>query len=388
MARFTIPRDIYFGPDAIDSLTTLKGSKAIVCCGGSAMKKQGILDKVCNNLKKAGFQVETFENIEPDPSIETVMKGADKMRAFGPDWIVALGGGSPIDAAKCMWIFYEYPDSKFEEVAKPFNVPTLRTKAKFCAISSTSGTATEVTAFSVVTDYKTLIKYPLADYTLTPDVAIVDPEPPKGMPALLVSHTGMDALTHAIEAYVAGWHSPFSDCNALMAVDMINTHLLKSYQGNMASREQMHYAQCLAGIAFTNALLGIVHSMAHKTGAVWKIPHGLANAIYLPFVIQFNAKVCKERFATIARYIKIDGTNDEYLADALAQHVKDLNCKLNIKQTLKENGVDKADFDAKIRQISERALEDACTGSNPRPISVDEMERLFRYIYEGKNVDF
>jgi alcohol dehydrogenase class IV len=156
----------------------------------------------------------------------------------------------------------------------------------------------------------------------------------------------------------------------------------------MASREQMHYAQCLAGIAFTNALLGIVHSMAHKTGAVWKIPHGLANAIYLPFVIQFNAKVSASRFATIARYIKLDGTNDEALTDKLVQYVKDLNGKLNIKQTLKENGVDKADFDAKIRQISERALEDACTGSNPRPINADEMERLFRYIYEGKNIDF
>jgi alcohol dehydrogenase class IV len=388
MARFTIPRDIYFGPDALDNLATLKGSKAIVCSGGSSMKKQGVLDKVINTLKKAGFQVDTFDNIEPDPSIDTVMKGAEKMTSFGPDWIVALGGGSTIDAAKCMWVFYEHPDTKFEDIIKPFNIRTLRNKARFCAIASTSGTGTEVTAFSVVTDYKTLTKYPVGDYNITPDVAIVDPAPPSGMPPLLVSHTGMDALTHAIEAYVAIWHSPFSDCHALAAIDMINTHLVKSYQANMASREQMHYAQCLAGLSFTNALLGIVHSMAHQIGPVWKIPHGLGNAIFLPFVIQFNAKVSAHRFADIARHLGIKGNNDEYLTDALVQYVKDLNKKLNIKQTIKGNGVDRADFEDKVRLHTERAMRDICTSTNPRVTTAEEMERLFRYAYDGKDVDF
>ena len=211
MARFTLPRDLYHGKGALENLKTLTGKKAIVVVGGGSMKRNGFLDKAVNYLKEAGMEVQLFENVEPDPSVETVMKGADAMKAFQPDWIVAMGGGSPIDAAKAMWAFYEYPQTSFEDLITPFNFPTLRTKAKFCAIPSTSGTATEVTAFSVITDYSKGIKYPLADFNITPDVAIVDPTLAETMPKKLTAHTGMDAMTHAIEAYVSTLHCNYTD---------------------------------------------------------------------------------------------------------------------------------------------------------------------------------
>lgn len=211
MARFTLPRDLYHGEGALEALSTLDGERAFVVVGGGSMKRFGFLDKVVALLEKAGMQVELFEGVEPDPSVDTVMRGAEAMRRFEPDWIVSIGGGSPIDAAKAMWAFYEYPDVTFESLCTPFNFPTLRTKARFCAIPSTSGTATEVTAFSVITDYNTGIKYPLADFNITPDVAIVDPALAQTMPKKLTAHTGMDALTHAIEAYVYTIHC---DCSA------------------------------------------------------------------------------------------------------------------------------------------------------------------------------
>ena len=196
MARFTLPRDVYYGCGSLAELKSLKGKKAIVVTGGHSMKASGFLDKTVNYLKEAGFEVETFEGVEPDPSIETVMKGAEAMRKFQPDWIVAIGGGSPIDAAKAMWAFYEHPDTTFETLCTPFSFPHLREKARFCAIPSTSGTATEVTAFSVITDYAKGIKYPLADFEITPDVAIVDPDIVRGLPQKQVAFTGMDAMTH------------------------------------------------------------------------------------------------------------------------------------------------------------------------------------------------
>ena len=203
MARFTLPRDLYHGKGSLDELKNLKGSKAAVVVGGGSMKRFGFLDRVVENLKAAGMEVLLIENVEPDPSVETVMRGAKEMRQFQPDWIVAMGGGSPIDAAKAMWAFYEYPETTFDQLTIPFNFPTLRTKARFCAIPSTSGTATEVTAFSVITDYQKGVKYPLADFNITPDVAIVDPDLAEKMPQKLTAHTGMDAMTHAIEAYVS-----------------------------------------------------------------------------------------------------------------------------------------------------------------------------------------
>lgn len=390
MMRFTLPRDMYYGKGALEQLKNLKGNKAVLVLGGGSMKRFGFVDKVVSYLKEAGIETKLFENVEPDPSVETVMKGAAMMREFQPDWIISMGGGSPIDAAKAMWVFYEYPDTTFEEIIQPFSFPELRQKAKFLAIPSTSGTATEVTAFSVITDYGKGIKYPLADFNITPDVAIVDPELAETMPPTLTAHTGMDALTHAIEAYVSTLNSPFTDPLAIKAIQMVIDNLPASYNGDMEAREQMHYAQCLAGQAFSNALLGIVHSMAHKTGAAFStghIPHGCANAIYLPYVIQYNTKNAEARYADIARSIGITGSDSECVKELCAK-IDEYNRKLSIPKTLKEFGIKEDEFKEKIAGISELAVGDACTGSNPRPITPAEMEKLFNCIYYGTEVDF
>ena len=393
MSRFTLPRDIYYGFGTMSELKNLKGKRAIIVVGGGSMKRFGFLDKAINYLKEAGIEVQLFENVEPDPSVETVMRGAQAMREFQPDLIVAMGGGSPIDAAKAMWAFYEYPDTTFEQLIIPFNFPTLRQKARFIAIPSTSGTATEVTAFSVITDYAKGIKYPLADFNITPDVAIVDPELAETMPPKLTAYTGMDALTHAIEAYVSTMNSPFTDPLAIKAIQMIFEYLPASYKGDRTAREKMHYAQCLAGMAFSNALLGIVHSMAHKTGAVFStghITHGLANAMYLPFVIKYNMKdeTAMKRYADIAKAIGIEAASDKDAVIALTKKIDDFNTLLSIPHTLKEFGIVKEEFDEKIDTIAANAVGDACTGSNPRSITPEVMKKLFVAIYNGEEVDF
>ncbi|OPX47749.1 iron-containing alcohol dehydrogenase [Clostridium thermobutyricum] len=388
MARFTLPRDLYHGKGSLEVLKSIKGKKAFVVVGGGSMKRFGFLDKVESYLKEAGIEVEIFEGVEPDPSVETVMKGAEAMRKFHPDWIVAMGGGSPIDAAKAMWIFYEYPDFTFEKAVVPFGLPELRQKAKFIAIPSTSGTATEVTAFSVITNYTEKIKYPLADFNLTPDIAIVDPDLAQTMPKKLVAHTGMDALTHGIEAYTASLRSNFSDPLAAKGIKMVVENLLKSFEGDEKAREEMHDAQCLVGMAFSNALLGIVHSMAHKTGAVFHIPHGCANAIFLPYVIKYNRKNCEDRYADIARMLKLEGNTDSELTDSLINLINEMNTKLEIPHTMKEYGIEEEDFKNNLEFISKNAVLDACTGSNPREIDDKTMERLFTCAYYGTEVDF
>lgn len=390
MMRFTLPRDLYYGRGALEQVKTLDGKKAILVLGGGSMRRFGFVDKLLEYLKEANIEVSLFENVEPDPSVETVMKGAEQMREFEPDWIIAMGGGSPIDAAKAMWAFYEYPDTTFKDLVTPFSFPKLRTKAKFLAIPSTSGTATEVTAFSVITDYSTGIKYPLADFNITPDIAIVDPDLAETMPPKLTAHTGMDALTHAIEAYVSTLNSPFTDPLALKAIHMVFDYLPESYKGDSDSREQMHYAQCLAGMAFSNALLGIVHSMAHKTGAAFStghIPHGCANAIYLPYVIKYNSKTALDRYAQIARSVGIKG-NDQECVDALCKKIDEYNDQLNIPKTLKKFGIVEEEFKEKVAQIAKNAVGDACTGSNPRSITPEEMEKLLTCCYYGTEVDF
>ena len=347
MARFTLPRDLYHGKGTLEVLKTLEGKKAMVCVGGGSMKKFGFLDKAVGYLKEAGMEVELFEGIEADPSVETVMRGAEAMLKFEPDWIVAMGGGSPIDAAKAMWIKYEYPEITFEDMCKVFGIPKLRRKAHFCAIPSTSGTATEVTAFSIITDYHKGIKYPIADFEITPDIAIVDPELAETMPQKLTAHTGMDAMTHAIEAYVSTANCDYTDPLAMHAIKMIQKDLVKSYNGDTDARASMHNAQCLAGMAFSNALLGIVHSMAHKTGAAFDdygahIIHGAANAMYLPKVIAYNAKneTAAERYAEIADAMKLGGNSVEEKVQLLIAYLRKMNDDLNIPHCIKNYGAD------------------------------------------------
>jgi len=388
MQRFTIPRYIYHGKGSVAQLENIEGKKAVIVTGKGSMKKTGFLDKVVNHLGKANIEVKIFEEVEADPSIATVHKGVELMNEFSPDWIISLGGGSAIDAAKAMWIFFEHPNLTFEDTKNPFTIPELRHKAKFIAIPSTSGTATEVTAFSIITDGETGIKYPIADFNITPDIAIIDPLLAETMPESLVAHTGMDALSHAVEAYVSTVASPFTDALALESIEIIMNELTGSYKGDLSARESIHYAQCMAGMAFSNALLGIIHSMSHKTGALYNIPHGCANAIYMPYVVQFNKKNAADRYAKIAKRLNLEGTTNDELIDALCAKLKELNKAIGIPVSLKEYGLDEATFKADLSKISQLAISDACTGSNPRQISQEEMEKLFLHIYEGTDVKF
>ncbi len=405
MQRFTNPRDIYHGKGSLEALKTLEGKRTVICVGGGSMKRFGFLQKAEDYLREAGMDVKLIEGIESDPSVDTVMKGAAVMEDFKPDWIVAIGGGSPIDAAKAMWIKYEYPDISFSDMCKVFGLPKLRTKAKFCAVSSTSGTATEVTAFSIITDYDKGIKYPIADFEITPDVAIVDPELAETMPKKLVAHTGMDALTHAIEAYVSTAASEFTDAMAIHAIELIQKNLTDSYNENMEARDTMHSAQCLAGIAFSSGLLGIVHSMAHKTGAAFAdygahIIHGAANAMYLPKVIAFNARDprAKERYGIIADYMHLDGSTDDEKIASLIAYLRDMNDKMNIPHCIGHYGPDSYPADqgfvpedvflSRLSDIAANAILDACTLSNPRKPTQQEMEDLLKCCYYDTDVDF
>ena len=360
MSRFTLPRDIYYGANALENLKNLKGSRAVLVLGGGSMKKFGFVDKALGYLKEAGIETRLIENVEPDPSVETVMSGAAVMREFEPDWIISMGGGSPIDAAKAMWAFYEYPETTFEDLITPFSFPELRQKARFCAIPSTSGTATEVTAFSVITDYQKGIKYPLADFNITPDVAIIDPALAETMPPKLVAHTGMDALTHAIEAYVSTLHTVFTDPLALKAIHIVEKDLLRSFNGDMGCREEMHYGQCLAG------------------------------AMYLPYVIAYNAKAdgVAERYADIARTMGVVGDTTAELVEGLRAKIRSMNDAMGIPNTLKDFGIIEDEFKEKLDAIAANAVGDACTGSNPRPIDPATMAKLFTCIYYGTEVDF
>ena len=405
MNRFTLPRDLYHGENALEALKTFTGKRAVICVGGGSMKRFGFLDKAIAYLQEAGMEVKVIDGIEPDPSVETVMDGAAVMQDFQPDWIVAIGGGSPIDAAKAMWIKYEYPETTFEDMCKVFGLPKLRTKAKFCAVSSTSGTATEVTAFSIITDYAKGIKYPIADFEITPDVAIVDPALAQTMPKKLVAHTGMDAMTHAVEAYVSTAHCDYTDPLAMHAIKMIQRDLVNSYNGDVNARNEMHNAQCLAGMAFSNALLGIVHSMAHKTGAVFAdfgahIIHGAANAMYLPKVIAFNAKnpEAKQRYGAIADAMNLGGSNDDEKVALLIAALRKMNDDLNIPHCIKNYGADSYPceqgfvpenvFLERLPMIAKNAIGDACTGSNPRIPTQEEMEKLLKCCYYDYEIDF
>jgi len=384
MQRFTIPRDIYFGENAVEHLRYVKGERAMLVIGSERLIEDGTIAMIKKLLQEANIESFVFSGVESDPSVETVEKGVKAMMDFKPDLIIGIGGGSPIDAAKAMWIFYEHPNFTFEEAAKPFNLPELRNKAKFIAITTTSGTGTEVTSFSVITDNKTGIKYPIADYNITPDIAIVDTNLVNTMTSTLISYTGMDALTHAIEAYVSKAKNVFTDALAIKAIEMVVDNLVNSFNGDIDARKDMHLAQCLAGMSFSNAILGIVHSMSHKSGKILAIPHGCANAIFLPYVIEFNAKQAGEIYADIARRLHLSGTTTNELVESLVRLIKELNTKMNLPSTLKEYGISEDLFKANLDDISKSAVADPCTGTNPREITVEQMKELFEATFYGK----
>lgn len=403
MMNFMMPRSVCYGADSLETLRQLDGTTAALCLGGGSMKRFGFVDSVRHYLEDAGISSYLIEGIEPDPSLETVAAGARKMEEEGCDWIIALGGGSAIDAAKAMWILYEHPEADIAALSKTGGVPPLRSKARLCAIPSTSGSASEVTPCAVITDTRHGIKLPLAGADLIPDLAIVDPALAQTMPPKLVAQTGMDALTHAIEAYVSLGSNEFSDALALRAAVLVDANLAGSYDGQERARALMHQASTMAGMAFANAGLGIAHSMAHKTGAAFSdlgshIAHGAANAIYLPWVIEFNAAVptARKRYATLARAMGLNGSSDEELARSLAQRTRELTDQLKLPCCLGEYGIGgarseqgfipKQIFEERLDEIAGNALADACTPGNPRKPTVEDLKTLLMESYCNKTM--
>ncbi|MCR6108503.1 iron-containing alcohol dehydrogenase [Salipaludibacillus agaradhaerens] len=388
MNRFTIPRDIYYGENSLDKLKELEGKKAALVVGGGSIKKTGNLERIQGLLLDAGIENRVIEGVNTEPTVQMVKEGVDVLNDFEPDWVIGIGGGSVMDAAKAMWLFYEHPSLTFEDAAQPFTLPKLRTKAKYVGIPTTSGSAAEISNLSVITDEKTNIKYPLADFELTPDIAIIDPVMVESMPKQITAYTGMDAFTHCVEAYVAKPRTVFTDALAIEGSVIVKNNLLDSYNGNQEARQNMHNAQAMAGMAFANAVLGNVHSLAHKSGPTFDIPHGCANAIYLPYVIQFNRTVVADRFATIAKRLDLEGDTNDELVDALVSYIRRLNTEMNVPNSLQEFGVTEELFNKYVDDMAKNAMTDPCTGTNPRETSVEEMKQLYVSAFYGKDVKF
>jgi len=378
MSKLFVASEVFHGAGSLSELKNLSGKKAIIVTGGQSMKRSGTLDRALSYLNEAGLETAVFDGVEEDPSSETSLKGAAVMRDCQPDWIVGLGGCSAIDAAKMMWVFYEYPDADFEAMTKPFTVPTLRQKAKFVAIPSTSGTGTETTGLAVITDREKGVKYPIVSYELTPDIAIVDGEICASMPAHITSNTGLDALTHCVEAYVSNIEDNYADVLAKGGLEIVFQNLEEAVNnpGNIKARQNMHDASFMGGLAFNNAWLGIVHSLSHQVGALYGIPHGAANAIFLPNVIRYN-QTATNRYPDLA---KIVGRTS---AEELAQEIEKLRASVNNIGSLKAFGISREDWEKNLDFISKNALEDPCTGFNPRKPTLQDLKDLYNASFEG-----
>ncbi len=383
MGSFIIPRKTFHGIGSIENLKEVKGKKAIIVTGNGSMKKAGYLDKAINILKVVGIDSAVFEGVEPDPSIETVMKGVKAFNKEQPDVIIGLGGCSAIDAAKAMWVFYEYPDTKFEDIIPPFKIKPLRNKARFIAIPSTSGTGTEVTCVAVITDRNKGVKYPIVSYEICPDIAIVDGDLCKTMPPNVTANTGMDALSHDCEAFVSTMASNYTDALAAESVKIIFQNLPKAYNvGNdMEARQAMHDASCLAGMSFTNAILGIIHSMAHQLGGMFGVPHGRANALLMPNVIRYNSKGT-DKYRYLAQIV------EKKAAEEFAQEVEKLRKNVGIEDNLREYGIEENIWQEKLDAITQNAMDDPCTGTNPRTPTLNDIKKIFECCYNGNFVDF
>lgn len=410
MQWFKVPPKIYFEEDSIQYLEKMEGISRAFIVTDPVMVQLGNVDKILHYLRKREqyCHSEIYSDVESDPSVECIMRGVDAMRAFNPDVIIAIGGGSAIDAAKGMWLFYEHPETSFDGLRqrfldirkRAFKFPKLGAKTKLVAIPTTSGTGSEVTSFSVITDKKNgNIKYPLADYALTPDVAIIDPQFTRSMPKSIVADTGLDVLTHAIEAYVSVMASDYTDGLALQATEMVFHYLKASYNGDNLAREKMHNASCIAGMAFTNAFLGLNHSMAHKLGGEFHIPHGRANAILLPYVIAYNATrpskfaafpkykeyIADERYAKLAWRCGLCnvGTETQTAVNSLIEAVRNLMKATDRPMTIRDCGISEEEFLAKVDELSYKAFEDQCTTANPVYPLVSEIKELYLKAYYG-----
>ncbi len=410
MQWFKVPQKIYFESGSISYLKEMKNISKVFIVSDKTMEKLGNVDKIlkCLSERENNCRFEVFPDVNPDPDVETVWKGLEIMKDFNPDCIVALGGGSVIDAAKAMWLFYEYPDLdfaglklKFMDIRKRIYQYPCGHKIPLVAIPTTSGTGSEVTSFSVITDKKENIKYPLADYYLTPSVAIIDPDLVMTLPKSATADTGMDVLTHALEAYVSVMASDYTDALAEKAAKLVFDYLKRAYdngENDPEAREKMHNAATIAGMAFSNAFLGLNHSMAHKLGGEFHIPHGRANAVLLPYVIEYNSKlpsktvsfpkykefIADKKYVKMAELIGIEGESQEEKVKNLISAIKNLNKHFKIPQTLKEYGIDENEFLNKVDELSELAHEDQCTGSNPRYPLVSEIKELYLKCYYGE----
>ena len=377
--RFSIPRETIYGENAMEKLSELRGKRAAIVTGGSSMRRFGFLERAQNLLAKAGMESIIIDGVEPNPSVQTVYRGAEEMRAFEPDWIVAIGGGSALDAAKVMWCFYEYPQLKFEDIIAVGSMPPLRNKARFIAIPSTSGTASEITAFSVITDTEKHIKYPIVAADMVPDIAILDPQLPEQMPAHVTANTGMDVMAHAVEAYASIAATSFTDPYAAEAVKLVLANIETAYKHphDKTARFNMHNASALAGMAFTNASLGLVHSLAHKIGGEFGVTHGLANAILLPYVIRFNRQF-SQKYDQLEKLLGI--------AD-IAEEIRKLNTGLDIPSCFKdctEVEFDESKFRDVLQHMSENAHADPCTLTNPGKPAVDDVKAIYEAAFYGK----
>ncbi|NEN83003.1 bifunctional acetaldehyde-CoA/alcohol dehydrogenase [Paenibacillus elgii] len=410
MQWFKVPPKVYFEKGSTQYLEKMPDITRVMIVTDAMMVKLGYVERLEYYLRKRKqpVAIEVFSEVEPDPSVDTVDRGTARMAAFKPDCIIALGGGSPMDAAKAMWLFYEYPDTSFDSLKQKFldirkrvyKYPRLGQKAKFVAIPTTSGTGSEVTSFAVITDnHKGNTKYPLADYELTPDVAIIDPEFVYSLPKTAVADTGMDVLTHAIEAYVSVMANDYTDGLAMKAIQLVFEHLENSFHtGDPLAREKMHNASTIAGMAFANAFLGINHSLAHKWGGEYHTAHGRTNAILMPHVIRYNAQkptkfasfpkynhfIADKRYAEIARVLGLPAKTTEEGVNSLIAAVRKLNQSLGIPERFQDLGFDPADFEAKVDGLADRAFEDQCTTANPRLPLVTELADVYRNAFYGK----
>ncbi|MGO1581103.1 MAG: iron-containing alcohol dehydrogenase [Peptoniphilaceae bacterium] len=379
---FSVPNKIIHGENSLESLKDIKGKKAVLVTGGSSMKRFGFLDEAKKYLEEAGMEVKIIDGVNPDPTVQECLDGGKIMEEFQPDWIVAIGGGSAMDAAKAMWIFYEYPGYDFENLIE-FNNPSLRNKARLICIPSTSGTASEITAFSVITDPEKEIKYPLVHPDFVPDIAIVDPRLPKTMPPKITAHTGMDVMTHAVEAFVSTSGDDYASPLAIKAIELVLKNLEKAVKNgdDMEARTKMHDASTLAGMAFSNVSLGIVHSMAHKIGGIYHLTHGEANAIMLPYIIDYNRK-STDKYDLIEKSLGIDD---------IAEEVRKLNKKVGIAESISEGEntvIEEDSFLKVLDKMSENAFKDACTLTNPRTTSVEDIKKIYIAAYYGKEINF
>ena len=412
MQWFKVPEKIYFEAGSIQYLEKMPDITRAFIVTDPSMVKLGYIDKILYHLRKRNEYVhsEIFSEVEPDPSFDTINKGVKMMNDFKPDVVIAVGGGSPIDAAKGMWLFYEHPEAdaegmklKFMDIRKrTYKFPKLGEKAKLVAIPTTSGTGSEVTSFAVITDKQNNKKYPLADYELTPDVAIVDPDLVMTLPQKITADTGMDVLTHAIEAYVSNMASDYTDGLAEKAIELVFKNLRESYNNgsNKFAREKMHNASTIAGMAFTNAFLGINHSLAHKLGAEFHMAHGRLNAILLPYVIRYNASkptkfvsfpkyeyfIADQKYADISRRMGFPAYTNEEGVNSLISEVKKLNADLGIEKSFKDAGINEEEFLSKVDMLADRAFEDQCTSANPRVPLVTELKEILMDAYYGKEI--